>query len=227
VAAALPYNRHVPRSSSSQKSRRAAEPVFRLADGIAAIQAGELIVYPTETFYALGADPFSRVALERLFETKARESGNPIGLIAADTSMAFAIALEIPIDARRLADAFWPGPLTIVIPPRDGLAPELIGPDGVAVRVSPNPLARALASGLGHPITATSANLSGRAPASTLAEARLAFGTKVKVYLEGGNLQARAPSTLVAVTREGWKMVRAGAISEDQIAAVLAGEQLK
>jgi len=214
-------------SSSSHKSRNAAAPVFRLADGVAALQAGELIVYPTETFYALGADPFSRVALERLFRAKAREVGHPIGLIAADTSMAFSIAREVPIDARRLADAFWPGPLTIVIPARDGLAPELTGPDGVAVRVSPNPLARALASGLGHPITATSANLSGHSPARSLAEARAAFGAKVKVYLEGGNLGAIAPSTLVAVDKDGWKMIRTGAISKDQIAAVLAGEQLK
>jgi L-threonylcarbamoyladenylate synthase len=214
-------------SSSSHKSRNAAAPVFRLADGIAALQAGELIVYPTETFYALGADPFSRDALELLFRAKAREAGHLVGLIAADTSMAFFLAREVPIDARRLADAFWPGPLTIVIPARDGLAPELIGPDGVAIRVSPNPLARALASGLGHPITATSANLSGHPPARTLVEARASFGAKVKVYLEGGNLAAIAPSTLVAVDKDGWKMVRIGAISEDQIAAVLAGEQLK
>lgn len=185
------------------------------------------MVYPTETFYALGADPFLRAAMERLFRAKAREPGHLIGLIAADTSMAFSLAREVPIDARRLADAFWPGPLTIVIPARDDLPPELTGPDGVAVRVSPNPVARALAAGLGHPITATSANLSGKPPARLLAEARAMLGAKVKVYLEGGNLMASAPSTLVAVNREEWKMVRAGAISEDQIAAVLAGEQLK
>jgi L-threonylcarbamoyladenylate synthase len=214
-------------SSSSHKSRNAAAPVFRLADGIAALQAGELIVYPTETFYAVGADPFSPAALERLFLAKAREAGHPIGLIAADTSMAFSLAREVPIDARRLADAFWPGPLTIVIPARDGLAPELTGTDGVAVRVSPNPLARALAAGLGHPITATSANLSGHPPARSLAEARAAFDAKVKVYLEGGNLNAVVPSTLVALNKNEWKIIRLGAISEDQIAAVLAGEQLK
>ena len=201
--------------------------MHRLADGVEAIQAGELIVFPTETFYALGADPFSRAALALLFRAKAREAGLTIGLIAADTSMAFSLAREVPIDARRLADAFWPGPLTIVMPARDDLPPELTGPDGVAVRVSPNPIARALAAGLGHPITATSANLSGKPPARSLAEARAMLGAKVKVYLEGGNLMASAPSTLLAVNRETWKIVRAGAISEDQIAAVLAGEQLK
>jgi L-threonylcarbamoyladenylate synthase len=201
--------------------------MFRLEDGIAALQAGELVVYPTETFYAIGADAFSSTALRRLFTVKGREPGRPVGLIAADTAMAFSVAREIPIDARRLADAFWPGPLTLVLPARDDIAPELAGADGVGVRVSPNPVARSLSAGIGKPITATSANLSGAPPASTLAEARAAFGAKVKVYLEGGNLMASAPSTVVAVSGSGWKMVRVGAISLSQIAIALAGDALK
>ena len=122
---------------------------------------------------------------------------------------------------------FWPGPLTIVLPAREDIATELAGPDGVGVRVSPNPVARALSAGLGRPITATSANLSGAAPASTLAEARAGLGEKVKVYLEGGKLTASAPSTVVAVGISGWKMVRVGAISEDRIAAALAADARK
>jgi L-threonylcarbamoyladenylate synthase len=190
-------------------------------DGIAALKAGELVVYPTETFYAIGADAFSSDGLRQLFEVKGREPGRPVGLIAANTAMAFSVAREVPIVARRLADAFWPGPLTIVMPARDEIAPELTGPDGVGVRVSPNAVARALSAGIGRPITATSANLSGEAPASTLENARAALGGKVKVYLEGGELTASAPSTVVAVNRSGWKMVRVGAISEGQIAAAL------
>ncbi len=201
--------------------------MFRLEDGISALKAGELVVYPTETFYAIGADAFSAVALRRLFRVKKREPERPVGLIAADAAMAFSVAREIPIDARRLADAFWPGPLTIVLPARDDIAPELAGPDGVGVRVSPNPVARALSAGIGRPITATSANLSGAAPASTVEQARAALGEKVKVYLEGGKLAASAPSTVVAVGGSGWKIVRLGAISEDQIAAALAGDALK
>ncbi|MFZ0678530.1 L-threonylcarbamoyladenylate synthase [Candidatus Binatus sp.] len=201
--------------------------MFRLEDGIAALQTGELVVYPTETFYAIGADAFSSIALRRLFEVKGREPGRPVGLIAADIAMAFSVAREIPIDARRLADAFWPGPLTLVLPARDSIAPELAGPDGVGVRVSPNPVARALSAGIGRPITATSANLSGEAPASTLEEARSGLGGKVKVYLEGGKLMASAPSTVVAFNQTGWKMVRLGAISERQIAIALAGDALK
>jgi L-threonylcarbamoyladenylate synthase len=190
-------------------------------DGIAALQAGELVVYPTETFYAIGADAFSPTALRRLFQVKRREPGKPVGLIAADSAMAFSVAREIPHDARRLADAFWPGPLTLVLPARGDIASELSGIDGVGVRVSPNPVARALSAGVGRPITATSANLSGEAPASTLEQARAGLGEKVKVYLEGGKLTAPAPSSVVAINAGGWKMVRVGAISEDQIAAAL------
>jgi L-threonylcarbamoyladenylate synthase len=193
----------------------------KVEDGIAALKAGELVVYPTETFYAIGADAFSSIALRRLFEVKGREPGRPVGLIAADAAMAFSVAREIPLDARRLADAFWPGPLTLVLPAGDDIADELKGPDGVGMRVSPNPIARALSAGIGRPITATSANLSGEAPASTLENARAALGEKVKVYLEGENLTASAPSTVVAINGSGWKMVRVGAISENQIAAAL------
>ena len=201
--------------------------MFSLEDGIAALKAGELVVYPTETFYGLGADPFSADALKLLFAAKARDAERPVGLIAADTAMAFSIAREISGAARRLADAFWPGPLTLVLPARDGIAPELCGAEGIAVRVSSHPIARALSAGLGKPITATSANLSGGAPATTIAEARSAFGTKVKVYLEGGKLTATMPSTVVAISRDEVKMIRIGAIAKDQIAAVLAGEMLK
>jgi len=150
--------------------------MVRLEDGIAALLADELVVYPTETFYAIGADAFSAAALRRLFQVKGREPGRPVGLIAADTAMAFSVAREVPNVARRLAVAFWPGPLTIVMPARDEIADELAGPDGVGVRVSPNQVARVLSAGLGKPITATSANVSGAAPARQLDEARAVLG---------------------------------------------------
>ena len=104
------------------------------------------------------------------------------------------LARDISPRFKMLARKFWPGPLTLVLPARDNIAPELAGPDGVGVRVSPNPVARALGAGIGRPITATSANLSGTAPASTLEEARAGLGEKVKVYLEGGKLMASSPS---------------------------------
>ncbi len=190
-------------------------------DAVAALRAGELVVFPTETFYGIAADPFSPSALEKLFAIKGRDPQKPIALIAADSKMAFEIAREAPAVARRLANAFWPGPLTIVLPARDGFPPQLVGPDGgVGIRVSPHPIARALSEKLGRPITATSANRSGEAPATTLHAARESLGNKVKVFLEGGTLRASAPSTIVACDARGYRIIRAGAIDERELAAV-------
>lgn len=202
------------------------EPV--VAAAIAALHNAELVVYPTETLYALGADALSERALARLFAAKAREADKPVAMIAADGPMAFSLAKEISPAARRLADAFWPGPLTLVLPARPGLPEAILGPDGgVGVRVSPHPIARELARALGRPITATSANLSDAQPATRLAQACAAFGDKVKVYLEGGTLRAKAPSTVVAVDGDRVNILRAGAISEREITAVLSSEAVK
>ena len=203
-------------------SAQAAE-IAGLHDAVAALRAGELVVYPTETFYGIAADPFSPSALEKLFAIKGRDSQRPIALIAADAQMAFEVALEVPTVARRLASAFWPGPLTIVLPAREGFPAALVGPDGgVGVRVSPHPIARVLSEELGCPITATSANRSGEEPATTLQAARKSLGDKVKVFLEGGILHPSAPSTVIVCDTRGYRIIRAGAISEREMAAALS-----
>jgi L-threonylcarbamoyladenylate synthase len=194
-----------------------------IADALAALLAGEAIVYPTETFYALGVDALSSNALERLFAIKGREPGKPVALIAADTAMAFSVAREVPAEARVLAEAFWPGPLTLVLPARNGIPAPLIGDDGgVGVRVSSHPIARALAAGLKRPLTATSANLAGEPPAVEPEMARRALGAKVKVLVEDGRLAGGAPSTVVAIGNSGIRVLRPGAVSERQLTAALA-----
>lgn len=199
-----------------------------LERALEALRAGHLVVYPTETFYALGADPFSPEALERIFAVKGRNPQRPIALIAANAGLALALAREVPPGARRLARAFWPGPLTLVLPARAGLPPGIVGPDGgVGVRVSPHPAACALSLGFGRPITATSANLSGYPPPATLAAAHRQLGDKVKVYLEGGSLNATAPSTVARLGAGGLRMIRPGAVSERELRAALAAEALK
>ncbi|MGZ3620238.1 MAG: L-threonylcarbamoyladenylate synthase [Candidatus Binataceae bacterium] len=193
-----------------------------IADALAALAAGEAIVYPTETFYALGVDALSLRALDRLFAIKGREPGKPVALIAADTAMAFAVAREVPAQARVLAQAFWPGPLTLVLPARAEIPAPLVGTDGgVGVRVSSHPIARALAAGLRSPLTATSANLAGDPPASEIEMARRAFACKIKVFVEDGALAGGLPSTVVAVDRSGIRILRPGAVTERQLAAAL------
>jgi L-threonylcarbamoyladenylate synthase len=197
--------------------------IAALDEAIAALRAGELVVFPTETFYGIAADPFSSSALEKLFAVKGRDAQKPVALIAADTRMAFSIAAEVSPLAKILADAFWPGPLTIVMPARAGFPAQLIGPDGgVGIRVSSHPIAHALSAGLGRPITASSANRSGEAPATTVHTAREAFDDRVKVFLDGGPLHASAPSTVISCDANRYRIIRAGAISEQQIVAALA-----
>jgi tRNA threonylcarbamoyl adenosine modification protein (Sua5/YciO/YrdC/YwlC family) len=210
------------------RSSKAPRFASGIDDAVEALRAGLLVVYPTDTFYAVGADAFSRAALKRLFAAKARNPAKPVALIAADTEMAFSLFAETSWIARRLADVFWPGPLTIAAPARDEIARELVGPDGgVGVRVPAHQVARELSERLEGPITATSANLAGGEPARTLAEARRALRRKVKVYLEGGTLEAPAPSTVVTVRGDDWRILRDGAIARSEIAAAVASGVLK
>jgi L-threonylcarbamoyladenylate synthase len=193
-----------------------------LARAVGALSAGQVIVYPTETLYGLGVDFSVGGALERLFAIKAREPDKPVALIAASVEMAFSVAREVPSAARRLAEKFWPGPLTLILPAAPGLPAELVGPQGgVGVRVSPHRVARALAAALGRPLTATSANLAGERPARTIVEARAVFADRVAVYLDGGTMTASAPSTIVACEGSRMRLLRAGAIDETQLLEIL------
>jgi L-threonylcarbamoyladenylate synthase len=192
------------------------------------ILAGGVVALPTDTLYGLGADPFSSAGVARVFAVKGRATDRALPLIAADVAQVAEHLGRLSPVGERLAARFWPGPLTLLVAAPRGLARDVTGGTRqVAVRVPADAVARAICAAAGRPITATSANLSGKAPASTLDEARAGLGEKVKVYLEGGKLAAAAPSTVVAVKGSEWKMVRMGAISEDQIAAALAGEALK
>jgi L-threonylcarbamoyladenylate synthase len=193
-----------------------------LARAVDALRRGEVVVYPTETFYALGVDFSIPGALDRLFALKVRQLDSPVALIAADTAMAFSIAREVPPAARALAEKFWPGPLTLVLPAHPGIPAGLIGPDGgVGVRVSPHPLCRALTSALGRPLTATSANRSGEPPARSIDEARTYFGRRVAVYLDGGAATAISASTVVGFDGTRVRIIRKGAIAADALTEYL------
>lgn len=197
------------------------------AEAVAALRAGDLVIYPTETFYGIAADPESPRAMAKIFELKGRAPEQPLALIAADSASAFALAREVPPLARRLAAVFWPGPLSLVLPARAGLPAAVLGPDGVGVRVSSHPLARRLAEAFGRPITATSANLSGQPATTNPAEVRAILGHKVKVLLEDGVLAGGAPSTVVAVTCDGYRVIRQGAVAARAIAETVAGKGLR
>jgi L-threonylcarbamoyladenylate synthase len=182
-----------------------------------------LVVFPTETVYGLGADARSDIAVERLVAVRGREAGKPVLVLVADAEMAATVAADFPVPARRLAARFWPGPLTLVLPARDGLpAPITAGTGTVGVRVPRHPVARALAAELGGPVTAPSANPPGAEPPRTIAAARAYFGDRVAVYIDDGELSGGA-STVAAVDASGVRVLRAGAIGESALRAALEG----
>lgn len=188
----------------------------------AAIMRGEVIAYPTETFYGLGADPANAAAIERIYAIKGRRAGEALPLIAADIDALRELGAEPPLLARRLAEAFWPGALTLVLPIAPIAStrfPEALTAGGstIAVRVPDHPVARAIAAIAGGLITSTSANRSGKPAASTADEVHKALGDDVAVLVDGGATPGGAPSTIVDVTSETPRLVRAGVVAWERV----------
>jgi len=186
---------------------------------------GGIVVYPTETLYALGADAGNVVGLQRLLELKVRQSGKPIAVLVSDIDMLTAIAADIPPRAHALMRHFWPGPLTLVLRARPNVSPLLTGDgSGIGVRLSSHPLATALVHALGRPVTAPSANPAGLPPPATLAAARAYFGSQVDCYLDGGSLPGEPASTVVDV-RDGVTLIREGTVPAHAVWTALSQQQ--
>jgi L-threonylcarbamoyladenylate synthase len=201
--------------------REVAEVTRDVAVAAAALRGGALVVYPTETFYGLGALASLPEALARLAAAKLRPEGKPLPLVAADANMAFALWREVPDAARRLAAAFWPGPLTLVAPSAPGLAVELAPGGSTGVRVPGLELARQLSRLSGGAIVSTSANPSGGDPPATVAELDPWLLARIDLVLDGGPTPGGLPSTVVEVRSTGVTVVRAGAVSRGAVEAAL------
>jgi len=188
-----------------------------LGPAVDALRAGRMVVYPTETLYALGARALSAPAVASVATVKGRDPSSPIAVIASDVAMAEGLLLDPPSAARRLMMRFWPGPLTLVLPARPSLPAELTAEGAIGVRVSAHPIARALAAAVGEPLTATSANPTGAAPPDQLEAARAYFGARVSAYVDGGALAGGSPSTVVSVGADAVHVVRSGAVPIEAI----------
>ncbi|MES1165739.1 MAG: L-threonylcarbamoyladenylate synthase [Verrucomicrobiota bacterium] len=182
----------------------------QVAAAIAALRRGEVVAYPTETFYGLGVDAFDAAALERLRALKGRGE-KAISLLIDGEAMLARLCAEVPPRARALMARHWPGALTLALPASAGLPEALVSDGCVAVRQSPHPVARALVAGFGGPVTTTSANRSGEPPATTAAAVRAALGGGCHV-LDGGATAGGAPSTLARVRGDSLEILRAGAV---------------
>jgi tRNA threonylcarbamoyl adenosine modification protein (Sua5/YciO/YrdC/YwlC family) len=186
----------------------------------ALLAAGQVVGVPTDTVYGLAAHLDDDAAVERLFACKRRPSSVPIAVLCATTADAVGVAATWPRGADRLAERFWPGPLTIVVDAPPALATRLGATSGVGVRVPDDVLCRSLLARTG-PLAVTSANLHGAPPATTAADA-LGIGTGIAAVLDGGTREG-AVSTVVDVTADPPVVVREGAIPGPDVLWVLSG----
>ena len=179
---------------------------------MAALRRGEVVAYPTETFYGLGVDPFNEAALARLRALKGEGRGQKaVSMLIEGPAMVDRLVAEISPAAADLMRRNWPGALTMALPARAGLPAALVSDGCVAVRRSPHPVARALVARFGGPVTTTSANRAGEPPATTAGAVRAALGDGCHL-LDGGPTAGGAPSTLVRVRGEEVEILRHGAV---------------
>ncbi|MBQ4600424.1 MAG: threonylcarbamoyl-AMP synthase [Oscillospiraceae bacterium] len=188
----------------------------------ALIKAGELVAIPTETVYGLGADGLNPEAVAKIFAVKGRPQDNPLILHVADAEALTHLCHDIPPAAYALADAFWPGPLTMVLPAKDIIPKTTIaGNTTVAVRCPDCAVTRQIIRLAGVPIAAPSANISGK-PSTTTAEHVLHdHAGRIPLIVDGGSCRVGLESTIVDLTEERPRLLRPGGITPEQLLEVL------
>ena len=193
-----------------------------LAAAAKELDAGRVVVFPTDTVYGVGADAFNPAATALVFEAKRRPRSMPLPVLVARPRQAWALCADVPPEAQLLVAAFWPGPLTLILPEADGLSWDLGETrGGVAVRMPAHDDLLELIMMIG-PVAATSANLSGEPTPRTAGDVASRLGDAVSLYLDGGPSGGDVPSTIVDLT--GWrpKVTREGSISRAAIEEALS-----
>ncbi|WP_457574617.1 L-threonylcarbamoyladenylate synthase [Desulfolithobacter sp.] len=177
----------------------------QVEQAVSVLRRGGVVAFPTETYYGLAVDPFNDRALERLFSLKKRAVGKPVLVLVREPGDTTSLVASVPAVYEQLISLFWPGPLTLIFPARPSLSHWLTGGTGtIGIRQSPHPVALALVTAFGGPITATSANISGLPPASSADMVRAGFGAQPDFFiLDGGRTTGRLGSTLVGLDHEG------------------------
>lgn len=198
------------------------------ADGLARasemLRSGRLVVVPTDTVYGIAADAFDADATGRIFAAKDRSRAFPLPVLIRSQKQLPALTSRADEILDRLVAAFWPGPLTIVLPAQAGLRWDIGRNDGtVAVRMPLDPVTLELIRTVG-PLAVTSANLSGHPPAQDAAAARAQLGDRIEVYLDAGRREGGVPSTIVDITRREPKVLREGVLPATQVLAIARGE---
>jgi len=185
------------------------------------LNRGGVVAFPTETYYGLAVDPLNPLALNHLFILKQRGISKPILTLVDNRESLSCLVQEIPPLYEPIMNEFWPGPLTLIFPARVDL-PLLLtaGTSTIGVRQSSHPFARQLLRAFGRPITATSANISGRAAAVDAYEVRSQFGSKLDMIFDGGRTPGVAGSTIIGFEGDKLKLIREGVIAFKDIQQV-------
>ena len=210
--------------SSSPVVSLAADREGALEAAAKEFDAGGIVVFPTDTVYGVGADAFNPEATARIFAAKQRPRSMALPVLVARPRQAWALCSEVPRSAQVLVAAFWPGPLTLILPEAEGLSWDLGETrGGVAVRMPAHDDLLDLILMVG-PLAATSANISGRPTPTTVEGVAGQLGDAVSLYVDGGPASSDVPSTIVDLT--GWrtKVVREGPISKQAVQEALLKE---
>ena len=190
-----------------------------IEQAVQTLRAGELVALPTETVYGLAADAHSDAAVARIFALKGRPADHPLIVHVASGAQVADYAAEVPAFAQRLIDAFWPGPLTLILPRREGVAKTAAGgQNSIGLRCPSHPVAQALMRAFGRGLAAPSANRFGRVSPSTAAHVQDEFGDALMV-LDGGPCEVGIESTIIDCTRGAPVLLRPGCITPAQIEA--------
>lgn len=190
-----------------------------IAEAAALIAAGECVAVPTETVYGLAADATRADAVARIYQAKGRPSFNPLIVHVASREQAESFAIFADI-ARALADRFWPGPLTLVLPARGGssiVSAVTTGLPTLAVRIPAHPAMRALLAACGRPLAAPSANASGRLSPTCAAHVLDSLGGRIPLVIDAGPTEAGVESTIVALTGGAARLLRHGPITSEAL----------
>lgn len=190
----------------------------QVAEGVSVLKRGGIVAYPTDTVYGLGASAFIREAVLRIFQIKRRLRDMALPLLLSDVSQIDGVAVSVSPMARFLAREFLPGALTLVLY-KSSIVPDVVtgGSPKVGLRVPKHPIPLALISGLGTPITGTSANLSGRPSPLTAGEVASQIGSAVDLIIDGGPASGGIESTVLDLTAEKPVILREGAISREKL----------
>ena len=204
-----------------------ATPVVELSEraverAVALLRAGELVAFPTDTVYGVGALAWDEEAVGKLYTAKIRAGHKAIPILLADPADLLLVAADLPPAALRVAERFWPGALTLVVP-RNRRVPDIVtaGGDTVAVRVPDHDAVRALIRAAGAPLATTSANLSGAASPVTAAEVAAQLSGRVSLILDGGPCPGGTPSTILDLTGETAVILREGPVTLADIQAAM------